>query len=79
MTTTAAHSSLGHGRIPQRHLSPAFDRFIAQLGMSMLRWAKTRSRRRAISHEQHETLRALDSERVQRELTAQRLTAMRGF
>lgn len=80
MTTTAVHSTLGQGRsVSRRHYSRTSDRLIARFGVSMLRWAGERNRRRTLTAEAHATLRAVDAERAQRELAAQQLGAMRGF
>lgn len=78
MTTTTACTTF-EASPSRRRNTRAFDRLVATLGMSMLRWAETRAARRALTHESHLTLRALESERAERELLAQRTAAMRGF
>lgn len=78
MTTTTACTTF-ETSTPLRRRAPAFDRFVATLGMSMLRWAQARTARRTLTHEAHVTVRALENERAERELAAQRTAAMRGF
>lgn len=77
MTTTTACTTFEAS--PSRRDTRAFDRFVAALGMSMLRWAQARTARRTLTHESHVTVRALETERAERELAAQRTAAMRGF
>lgn len=78
MTTTTACTTF-EASPPRRRYTHGFDRLVATLGMSMLRWAQARTARRALTHESHLTVRVLETERTERELAAQRTAAMRGF
>ncbi|MBX3093985.1 MAG: hypothetical protein KF680_05510 [Cryobacterium sp.] len=78
MTTTTACTTF-ESTPPRRRHAPAFDRFVATLGMSLLRWAQARTARRTLTHESHVAVRALETERAARELAVQRTAAMRGF
>lgn len=76
MTTTTP--SLGHSSsLTGRRYSHAFDQFVAGLGIAMLRWAHSRSQRRAFTSETMSTLRLVEADRAARELAAQRLASMR--
>ena len=77
--TTTTHF-IGHRRGNAGHgYAQAIDHAVAQLGITLLRWANHRRRQRALSHEAHSRHRQLELGREARELDAQRLPAMRGY
>ena len=76
---TTSNPTLGHRRSDSRGLTHVIDHMIARIGIALLRWANTRSRRRALTHEAQSTLRSIESARADRERAAARFVTPRVY
>ena len=76
---TTSTPTLGHRRHSGRGLTHVIDHAVARIGIALLRWANSRSRRRTLTHEAHSMLRSIESARAARELAAVRHTALRVY
>lgn len=71
MTTTTPTAVLHHGTA--HSYTHIVDKTIARVALSMLRFARNRDRRRALTHDQHALLRQNAQTHGERERAAERL------